>query len=377
MVIFFIYYEYFFIKSVFLGKKNYPLLNEEKIEKIISVDDLVSTNCIEKLSKEGILIDFENEVNHVSSTINDNTQNNKIDSITNPLNDLADIKFNTQEILNLYKQSDLKNNLPEKNDNDNDLITTATSTAAAIPCGSSTTFSASINTNATEKFQDEEEEIPSNSFNSSGKSYYSKYYMPPYDNQSTSQYGKNRYYSSVCSNCDTMKNQYNTMVNENGPSCQCCYDLGYGSHAHSGHFVSDFVSTCFDNHNFFNDVCTTNYLHNDHTEKRFAPPIPYSTSTLSNVSTKTNINANTNSNNNHETKRNNFQTKICKDFIDELEANFSKIGQVRMNELSNDTNHNNNTNNSNSPIFPTINPPPKSYKTRRPAPPPPIQKKNV
>lgn len=338
----------------------------------------MSNNCAEKLSKEGILIDFENEVNHVSSTINLNDDSNKINSLTNPLNDLADIKFNTQEILNLYKQSDLKTNLPEKNDNitKNDLITTATTEATTIPCGSSTTFSTSTHTNATEKFRDEEE-IPSSSFNSSGKSYYSKYYMPPYDNQSTSQYGKNRYYSSVCSNCDTMKNNYNNMVNENGASsCQCCYDLGYGSHA--GHFVSDFVSTCFDNHNFFNDVCTTNYLHNDHTEKRFAPPIPYSTSTLSNVSTKGNINVNSNFNNdNHETKRSNFQTKICKDFIDELEANFSKIGQVKMNELSNDTNHNNTNNNSNSPVFPTINPPPKSYKTRRPAPPPPIQKKNA
>ena len=73
-----------------------------------------------------------------------------------------------------------------------------------------------------------------------------------------------------------------------------------------------------------------------------------------------------------------YQTKVCKDFIEELEANFARLGQgvVKMGEQEGQNGATNGASSSSTVLhYPTINPPPRPYKTRRPAPPPPTQKK--
>ncbi|OTF71863.1 Ack-like kinase domain protein [Euroglyphus maynei] len=273
------------------GRKNLnELINGKKIEKISNLNDLDVSNNLNHQNheqKEGILIDFENEVNHVE--ISPATMMNIVNENNQPTitNDLAEIKFNTQEILDLYNQkppslpileNQLDNNL--STEDDNDLFTMSTS----IP---------------NEQQQQQESPINKSILDSNNKNNsYSKYYMPPFDanNSQLSQqpqqpYSKTRYYSSVS----------------------------------------------------YTDDRTLSPL-----PPPPPPPPPPPSSSSTNMT------------------KSSFQTKICKDFIDELEANFSRTKVEQQHST---------TANGSMNVYPIINPPPKSYKTRRQAPPPPIQKK--
>ena len=122
------------------------MIKEGKIEKISNLNDLDVSNNLNhnddnhNEQKEGVLIDFENDVNHVLTSaatmmniVNENNNNRPPTSINN---ELAEIKFNTQEILGLYNQKPpppplplLKNQLDNNNrinlssEDDSDLLT--------------------------------------------------------------------------------------------------------------------------------------------------------------------------------------------------------------------------------------------------------------
>ncbi|XP_027203989.2 activated Cdc42 kinase [Dermatophagoides pteronyssinus] len=379
------------------GRKN---LNElinggVKIEKISNLNaldnhdlDIDHNHNHNNEQKEGILIDFENEVNHVEispatmmNIVNVNV-NQPPSTIAN--NDLAEIKFNTQEILDLYNQKPsssssliLNNQFDSSQERDNDDLLT--------------------NNNVPLEHQQQQHESPRNEsiLDSNNKNNsYSKYYMPPFDSQqSTTQqqqqpppYSKTRYYSSVCTTTGICECNSNLTIDPTlsatttRPSCQCCqFDLSYNPCL--SNLASQFTpsissmnfippppaaSNCmittnndlqqhnncsfYNNHNNNNHLACSDEMTTLSTLPIPPPPPPPPPPPLSLPSSKSS-----------------FQTKICKDFIDELEANFSRTKVEQQ--------HSELTTTNGSMVYPMINPPPKSYKTRRPAPPPPTQKK--
>ncbi|KAH7645773.1 activated Cdc42 kinase [Dermatophagoides farinae] len=379
------------------GRKNLDkLIKEGKIEKISNLNDLDVSNNLNhnddnhNEQKEGVLIDFENDVNHVLTSaatmmniVNENNNNRPPTSINN---ELAEIKFNTQEILGLYNQKPpppplplLKNQLDNNNrinlssEDDSDLLTMS----ICEPLEQ-------------QKQEQQREESPMNGSIldlNNKNNLYSKYYMPPFDanngqlsqQQQQQPYSKTRYYSAVCTttgicecNNSTIPNQNLTIdpPTTNKPSCQCCqFDLSCGpclpissqfTPSVSMNFITPQQSNCMIATNDLQQRSTTNNIsssfYNSHTlactdETTLAPLSPPPPPLPSTNTTKST-----------------FQTKICKDFIDELEANFSRTKVEHSDSTAAATS-------GSTIVYPTINPPPKSYKTRRPAPPPPVQKK--
>lgn len=181
----------------------------------------------------------------------------------------------------------------------------------------------------------------------------SKYYSPPTESGlMDSQSIKNRYYSSVCSNCDFAAlepvNPYNSYLGEQS-SCQCCGDF----------FAPCSTNSCMPNgphcYNGCADMCSSQPPTYFPPMDALPPPVLPDFDSQAEESDADKPNA--------------YQTKVCKDFIEELEANFARLGQVKVSD------QNGATSNGASTVYPTINPPPRPYKTRRPAPPPPSQKK--
>lgn len=279
--------------------------DEEKIEKIINIEELVN-NVNHDTSKEGILIDFNDEfINSIPSqplSINNDLSGINFES-TNDLFDMASLYQDNQIVC------------PE-----NDKI-------------------------EIEKISKSFDEVKLDSFigASSRKDMYSKYYAPPIDS-CEGQYGKSRYYSSVCSNCD-FTNEFTCnsfSIGEN--MCKCCGEYYSYNNPCMNVYLPPNETTC-------NDNCSSTICNVESTL--------YPTYQCKNESFTTNFTNNTN--------KQTFQSQICKEFIEELENNFSSINNVKLKDSSNGYKPN--------PVYPVINPPPRSFKTRRPAPPPPIQKK--
>ncbi|KPM06137.1 Ack-like kinase domain protein [Sarcoptes scabiei] len=348
------------------GKKEVPAINEDKIEKIISIDEIVKSKnngeCDEKNLKEEFLIDFDSVQSFEEQ---DESKTSTIKDEKDPIV----VEMKTEDILALYNQNNILDSDVlglEKNQSSIDEILGSNELKKKVSSPIKISSQPSIPTPS----------IPSTSDLNEPKNYHSKYYIPPLDNYQSSStlLSKNRYYSSVCSNFDqSFKNEpqqtapssfpsaTNTQLCE--PSCQCCQWNMSCSHSFYPTITSSWL-----NNGFYNDDCSSLMMSNHHdcqidschNVNELQPSSPSSP-----LSPKV---KNSFEGNNSFEKKSEFQTKICKDFIKELEANFSKVTATKS-MISPGIN-------TSATIYPTINPPPKSTKVRRPAPPPPIQKKN-
>lgn len=295
-----------------------PTVYDNKIDKITSLDELVA-KPVE--AKEGILIDFSVEDEQSMDSLPPApepplaTTNNDLNGITfESVND----PFDTSSVY----QDELIRPIPEQKI---DLQTL------------SKTF--------------DEVKLDTLIDSSSRGNMFSKYYAPPIDNCEV-QFDKSRYYSSVCSNCDFTNEFSCNSISIGENICKCC-----------GEYYS------------YNNPCTNECLP--------PPPPPLCNESCTGTLCKmeatlyptypTCNNGTFPDHTNTNTAKPTFQTAICKEFIEKLEANFSSISSVKVKEPNG---FKSTMPASSTTVYPVLNPPPRSYKTRRPAPPPPISKKN-
>lgn len=388
------------IKKPFNGKSKFN--NNNQIDKILNLDELN-----ESKPKEDILIDFNNEIVVKNSPVHLNGVSN--DVLTKQSNqDIFEMDFNSSPIKSNEKVESTTDKITAElfnlNINEESSIFSATKFTDDIFSTKNveTQLQSLINSQNKNNKTIEQETILSASIPpqrppppqlTSSESF--KYYSPPSepiesvvtttnDQQLTKNTGP---YYSVCSNCDFQSEvawDSNTMASYPPPppvansvsqqqlnllpssetnhcnpymieptTCQCCAEYFPRCTATSG---NPYNTHCYGEQ--CTEMCNMQSTH----QPAYPPPPPlpscYPVAGPISHSSIEQPNA----------VKSTYQSKKCIDFIEELEANFSRLGKMKLDETNGSTMTRNGATNSS---FPMINPPPKTYRTRRQAPPPP------
>lgn len=219
---------------------------------------------------------------------------------------------------------------------------------------------------------------------------FSKHYAPPLDSVEPAETlikagTNNRYYSSVATNCDAYS--ATGCYNPYGPAAAGSFSFSTIS-GNSCIFYDDQTEDFADeysNHLITNLPCPMppcpEAFYNSHQPIPMLPTSSVFGDNSSATTAKSLYNPNVKLTNFSsqvpdvaEISKMTYQSQRCQDFIHELEENISQIrGGENGTDLSSQPT-NGSSKNSNTNPFPIINPPPKSTKVRRPAPPPPVKK---
>lgn len=364
-----------------------------QIDKILSIDELnggANGNGFEDDgAKEDILIDFSDSFVLDESNNNSNSNNNANKARDIMQNELASINFATPPPppppLPQYSPETDFSTIPTVVFKDDANNVDHTKVAESLLSNYSPSFDDG-GSNKTSDVYIPPDDI-TNVLKLGGSTYgqdttFSKHYAPPLDSVEPAETflkasGNNRYYSSVATNCDAYSaaggfNPYGPAAFSTISAASCIF--------YDDQTEEDFAEE-YSNHLITNMPCPlpscTEAFYNSHQPITMLPTLSMCGNNLSAATTTTTL-YNPNGTLSHfpsplpeetaEIPKVTYQSQRCQDLIHELEENIGKI------KGSTEPGHTSQQASKSAHPFPIINPPPKSTKVRRPAPPPPVKK---